>query len=105
MYDASGAVSAQLMRREQAPFRDEDWRNATDEEKAGAWSGYFAYFGTFTVDEAAGAVIHHVEGSAFPNLVGTQQVRQCSFDGGRLSLVAETGWGRVSITWARLDRK
>jgi hypothetical protein len=100
-YDASGTMSAQLMRRARQPFRDEDWRRATDAEKAAAWSGYFGYFGTYAVDEEAGIVTHNVEGSAFPNLVGTEQVRRCSLDGDLLSLVAETAWGRVSITWEK----
>ena len=55
------------MRRDQPRFQDDDWRKATDEEKAAAWSGYFAYFGSFTVDEGAGIVTHHIEGSWFPN--------------------------------------
>jgi hypothetical protein len=101
-YDASGTVSAQLMRQNQTLFRNDDWRYATTDEKAAAWSGYFGYFGTFTVDEKAGTVTHHVEGSWFPNLVGTEQVRYCSFAGSRLSLDAHTPWGRVSLVWAKL---
>ena len=103
IYNPEGTMSAQLMRRDQPPFRDEDFRRATDEEKARAWSAYFGYFGTYTVDEKAGVVIHHVEGSGFPNLVGTEQVRSCSFDRDRLSLVAQTPWGQVTIVWARVD--
>lgn len=102
-YDASGTVSAQLMRRNQPPFRNDDWRNAATEEKAAAWSGYFGYFGTFTIDESAGTVTHHVEGSWFPNLVGTEQVRYYSFAGNRLSLDAHTPWGRVSLVWEKLS--
>ena len=101
MYDASGAVSAQLMRRNQPLFRDEDWRHAADEEKAAAWSGYFAYFGTYTIDEEAGTITHHIEGSWFPNLVGTDQVRLYELAGNRLSLHANTPWGRVSLVWEK----
>lgn len=101
IYGASGTVSAQLMRRDQPRFQDDDWRKATDEEKAAAWSGYFAYFGSFTVDEGARTVTHHIEGSWFPNLVGTQQIRHYSFHEDRLSLEARTPWGRVSILWER----
>jgi hypothetical protein len=103
VYDASGRVSAQLMRRHQPLFCDDDWRHATDEEKARAWSGYFGYFGTYTVDEQARTVTHHIEGSWFPNLVGTRQVRRYSFDGDRLSLEAETPWGHVTIVWERIE--
>ena len=102
MYDAAGTVSAQLMRRNQPQFRDDDWRNATDEEKAAAWSGYFGYFGTYTVDEATGTITHQIDGSWFPNLVGTEQVRRYSLDGNRLTLHAETLWGYVSIVWEKV---
>jgi len=76
------------MRRHQPHFKDDDWRKATDEEKAAAWSGYFGYFGTFTVDESAKTVTHHIEGGSFPNLVGTEQVRNYCFQENRLSLGA-----------------
>ncbi|HZV76962.1 MAG TPA: lipocalin-like domain-containing protein [Candidatus Babeliales bacterium] len=102
MYDASGRVSAQLMRRNQARFQSEDWRQATSEEKTAAWSGYFGYFGTYTIDASAGTVTHHVEGSSFPNLVGTDQVRTWSFDGNRLELFADAPWGPVSIVWEKI---
>jgi hypothetical protein len=101
MYDSSGTVSAQLARRNQLRFEDDDWRRATADEKKAAWSGYFAYFGTYTVDEDAREVIHHVEGSSFPNLVGTEQRRSCTFAENRLTLAAETPWGRVTIVWEK----
>jgi hypothetical protein len=101
MYDASGSVSAQLMRRNQPHFNDDDWRNATAEERAAAWSGYFGYFGTYTIDETAGTITHHIEGSWFPNLVETEQVRRFSLDGNRLSLEAQTPWGHVKIVWEK----
>ena len=102
MYDAAGTVSAQLMRRNQPRFQDDDWRSATAEEKAAAWSAYFGYFGTYTIDEAAGTITHHIDGSWFPNLVGTEQVRRYSLDGNRLSLHAETPWGHVGIVWEKV---
>jgi hypothetical protein len=34
------------MRQNLDRFVSDDWRQATTEEKAVAWSGYFGYFGT-----------------------------------------------------------
>jgi hypothetical protein len=102
MYDASGHVSAQLSRRDQARFRDDDFRKASAIEKVAAWSGYFGYFGRYTVDETAGTVTHHVEGASFPNLVGLEQLRHFAFAGNRLTLDAVTPWGRLSLVWERL---
>ncbi len=102
IYDRSGAVSAQLMRPNQPRFVDDDWRRAQLAERAAAWLGYFCYFGTYTVDEAAGTVTHRVAGSWFPNLVGTDQLRYVTLAENRLSLTAETPWGRVTLVWERI---
>ncbi len=104
IYDRSGAVSAQLMRPNQPRFVDDDWRRAHLAERAAAWLGYFCYFGTYTVDEAAGTVTHRVAGSWFPNLVGTDQLRYVTLAENRLSLTAETPWGRVTLVWERERR-
>lgn len=101
LYTADGHVSAQLVRRNLARFAEEDLRKATEAERAEAWNGYFGYFGTYSIDVQQQAVIHHVKGSWFPNLVGTDQVRRYRFEGARLILDAETAWGRVEIIWER----
>jgi hypothetical protein len=100
-YDQEGRMSAQLMRRNQAHFASEDWRQATTEERASAWIGYFGYFGTYEIDEAAGAVVHLIEGSWFPNLVGKKELRHYRFEGELLVLDADTDWGRVRIIWGK----
>ena len=48
--------------------------------------GFLAYFGTYTVDEKAGVVVHHVEGASFPNWIGTDQRREFTLSGRRLTL-------------------
>lgn len=103
-YDVSGRMSAQLMRQHQARFAHEDWQQASEQEKAAAWSAYFGYFGTYTIDENAGAVTHHIEGSWFPNLIGTQQVRSYRFEGDQLVLDADTAWGPVRIVWKKVKQ-
>ena len=77
MYDKGGRMSVQI-----AP---------TDRKAAqsgAAFEGYFGYFGTYTVDEKAGAVTHHVEGSSAPALIGTDQRRFFSLEKDRLVLTA-----------------
>lgn len=102
-YDSAGRMSAQLVERGQPRFAEEDLRRATDTEKAAAWSRYFGYFGTYTVDEGARTVTHHIEGSSFPNLVGTDQVRTFRLDDGRLILDADAAWGQVRAVWEKFD--
>jgi hypothetical protein len=107
IYDGSGRMSAQLSGVERPLFADEDWLRARPDEIVAAWPGYFAYFGTFSVDVAAveaPTVTHHISSGTFPNLAGTEQVRTCRFDDGdrRLSLTAESVWGSVRIVWERV---
>jgi Lipocalin-like domain len=102
MYTAADRVSAQLVRTQQAPFASDDWQQATAEEMCEAWPSYFGYFGTFSIDLEQGAVIHHIEGSWFPNLIGSEQVRRFSFEGERLVLHADTAWGAVRIVWDKV---
>jgi hypothetical protein len=104
MYDgASGRVSAQLAAVNQPRFASDDWQDATSEEMVSAWPRYFGCFGRFTVDEDAGAVVHHIESGWFPNLVGTDQVRYYSFEDDQLVLDGETTWGTVRIIWRRAN--
>jgi hypothetical protein len=84
-YSASGHMALQMMRpgRPQAitePAAPADAKNAR------IVLGYDAYFGTFTVDEAAGTVTHHVEGSLFPEDLGKDFVRRFRVDGDTFEL-------------------
>lgn len=102
VYEEGGRMSAQLVRADRpAPAPAPAVPSVSQEEMTGSWPGYFGYFGTFTLDAAAGTVIHHVESCSFPGLTGTEQVREYRFDGRRLILGAGTEWGRVRIVWER----
>jgi Lipocalin-like domain len=103
IYSPEGRVAAQLMSVDMSRFAHEDWRVASSGEKAAAWGKYFGYFGTFSIDDVRGAVIHHIEGSWFPNLVGTDQVRFFRFEEERLVLDADTNWGKVRIEWEKIS--
>ncbi|MFZ0640059.1 MAG: lipocalin-like domain-containing protein [Candidatus Acidiferrales bacterium] len=102
MYSAEGRMSAQLMRAKTPRFAKDDTREATSEERARAWRDYFGYFGSYSIDAERNAVIHHVEGSWFPNLNGSEQVRVFRFEGERLVLDADTPWGKVQAVWERV---
>lgn len=74
-------------------------RNLRSGITASAWSGYF---GAYTIDEDARAVTHHVIGSWFPNLVGSNEIRYFRLERDRLVLDADTAWGRVNIVWEKI---
>ena len=71
----------------------------TAEEAKIALTDYIAYFGTYTIDEAAGTVTHHRLGSVQPGDSG-DLVRRYEFTGNRLVLSPPNS--TMQITWERL---
>ena len=66
---------------------------------------YFAYYGDYTVDEAAATVTHHLEMASEPSFVGASNLRRARLDGRRLVLSgAMTFEGKpatIEVTWER----
>lgn len=83
-YSADGRMSAHLMR--------------PPEDPSGAPPQYIGYWGTFSVDEAARTVTHHVVGSDQANWIGSDQVRGFEFVGPD-RLILSLGSNR--LTWVR----
>ena len=107
IYSPDGHMSVQIMERERTPVATADWTALSAQEYAAEAETYFAYAGTFAVDEAAGTVTHHVSLALFPGWVGSSQVRVAELDGDRLMLSsaapALSGGRRVTtrISWER----
>ena len=98
MYDRSGMMSAQLMRPDH-----QDLSNDLDT----ALTVYLAYYGTYTVDEVARTVTHHVKDCSYNGWENTDQVRTFVFEGDRLTLTAPSprpGEGDRVIVWQRLGK-
>ncbi len=89
-YHADGRMSVQLMADDRAGFSGEDPRHATPDEIVDAFASYLGYYGTFSVDEEAGQVTHHLEGASIPNWTGTDQLRMYEFGDGTLRLSTPT---------------
>jgi hypothetical protein len=71
----------------------------TPEEAKIALTDYVAYFGTYTVDEAAGTVTHHRAGTIQPGDTG-DLVRRYEFNGDRLILSGLNA--PLEVTWERI---
>jgi Lipocalin-like domain len=85
-YGADGRMSVQIAKMPRPKFASGQDTSPTPEEAREAYLGYSAYFGTYTVDEAARVVTHHVEASLRPSYVGTDQRRPATLEGNRLTL-------------------
>lgn len=74
----------------------------TGEQALEALRGYTAYFGTYSVDEAAKIVTHHRQGSVQPGWqVQTDFLRQYRFDGPDRVILGSVGSKR-DLVWERL---
>ena len=71
----------------------------TPDEAFTAVKDYIAYFGTYTVDEAAGTVTHHRQDSLQPGDNG-DLVRRYELNGDRLILRAPNS--TLEVTWERI---
>jgi hypothetical protein len=60
--------------------------NPADAKNPRVVLGYDAYFGRFAIDEAAGTITHHVEGSLFPEDLGKDFTRFFTLDGDTFTL-------------------
>lgn len=67
----------------------------TSEQMLALLNGYVAYWGTYSVDAAAGVVVHHVESDLKNGYIGTDQRRPFRLEGDRLTIGDGTTWTRV----------
>jgi hypothetical protein len=99
VYDASGRMSVQIMRRDRQAFSSGEWSQTPAEEIKSAVEGFTAFFGSYEVDEAEKTVTHNVEGHLLPASVGKRLKRAFEFSNNRLILKpSETR----RITWERI---
>ena len=75
IYTESGRYSAQLMRKGRPRLKSGDQMKGTVEEVQASFKGCISYFGKYEIDHEKGIIVHHVEGSLFPNMEGTDQKR------------------------------
>lgn len=107
MYQPGGHMSVVLMRSDRPKFASNNLIEATPEEVDTAFEGYISYCGSYEVNEQQRFVIHRLQLSWFPNLVGTEQKRFFEFAGDRLTLTTPplTVFGEAQVhrlIWQRL---
>lgn len=86
IYDANGNMAVQTLSAGIARFESNDMLGGTAEEIRQAYHGNVSYFGVYEIDAQDHVVTHVVEGSSFPNWIGTRQRRYYSFSEGCLTL-------------------
>ena len=97
IYHPTGAMSLQIMP-DVAIRQAFASKEPTPDEAKRAFTGYQAYFGTYSVDVAAQTVTHHLEGNLDPGQIDSR-TRSYEFAGpNRLVLRINTR----ALTWERL---
>lgn len=101
-YTPGGQMSAVLQHTERPVLSGTTAREATDAEVAAAWRTFIAYFGSYSIDLDAGALVHHVQGAYLPSMVGTDQVRYFTFEDDRLILQPPPTGAWATVTWQKI---
>lgn len=106
IYDRTGHFSAQFMKRDRSNVQ----AAAPDIAKnnTSAQGGYDAYFGTYTVNDATGAVTQRLLGAISPGNVGMTLTREMEVLGNTLVIQLDTSAAdgtavTRTLTWERLD--
>jgi hypothetical protein len=99
LYDETGRMSVQIMRRDRPHLSSNDWDEVSAEEVKSAIEGFTAFFGTYEINEAEACIIHRVEGHVLPGGVGKELKRGYEFSGSRL-ILKPNAFRRV--TWERI---
>ena len=86
MYQPGGFMCVALMRPDRPKFASNNLMEAKPEEIKAGFDGYISYCGSYDVNEQERFIIHHLQLSSFPNLLGTDQKRYFEFSGNRLIL-------------------
>ena len=94
VYDRSGWMSVQIVSDPKPATPSSSSREevlaASPAEKAAAFNGYYAYYGTWAIDQVASTVTHHIKQSLCPGERGEDGVRHFLFEGDHLTLTAKT---------------
>jgi hypothetical protein len=85
-YTEDGHMSACIMAGGRTPLSTPNPRDATADERARAYDGYFSYAGRWRL--SGRRVLHDVEIALNPSMVGSTQVRNALRSGRRLELSA-----------------
>jgi hypothetical protein len=94
VYDRTGYMCVQLMR---------------DPREGSVQDGYYAYFGTFEIDERAHTTVHRVEGSLRPDEVGINYEQNVALSRDELTLMTaghlvDGEARRNRIVWRRVRK-
>lgn len=113
IYDRSGWMSVEIVSDPKPAVPKvssrEAFLRATPAEKEKAIDGFYAYYGTWSVDPSGASVTHHIKESLYPGERGEEGVRRLTLDNKRLTLTAQAQeMGEIHervLVWERIERQ
>jgi Lipocalin-like domain len=84
IFTENGRYSSHVMRSDRPKFAANSRVQGTPDENKAAVHGGVASFGTYTVNQANQTFTIRYEGSSYPNLEGTEQIRSFTISGDEL---------------------
>ncbi len=108
IYAENGRMAVQISGVNRPQMAGSDPLGEDEQARAGAYSTYLAYFGTYEVQGQS--VVHHIEGSLFENWSGESQIRPFTSEFDQLvlctppMLLADGTTVVNELTWRREKR-
>lgn len=110
LYDASGWMSVQIAAPHRQPLVGPVARGQGDvDQRLAAFDTYYAYFGSWSVDDTRGTVTHHVVASMNPSETGLDYLQKVTLQGDLLTFTGQdTVSGRPVVrikVWQRIPAR
>ncbi len=99
VHDRTGHFSVQIMRTPAFRTSAEESDGMTESELRELFQGYYASFGTYTVDSKRSESVYQIEGSTRPQLIGIEVGLPYRIEGDSLIIGDGKTWHRL---WQRL---
>jgi hypothetical protein len=108
VYTEGGRISVHIAGAPPGTISRADFIKLSAAERAAWLDEYYAYYGTFEIDEVANVVTHHIVSSLLPYETATTLKRDISINGDMLSLLTpsrDDGGGRTTfnrLVWKKV---
>ena len=97
IFESNGRFTLVTIRSDLPRFASNNRGTGTADENRAVVQGSLAYFGTYSVNETDKSYTVQIEGSIFPNWVGTAQKRMIAISGDEFTITNPAGSGGGSI--------
>ena len=105
IYQSNGYMAVQIMADPRPTFAQlPSATPPSSDEFRNAFFGYYAYWGTYSIDAAGKSVIHNVQGSERPHEVGRKYERSALIEGTRIVLTTPTYKAGAGLPHDLLER-